>query len=281
MVVPALLFVAINAGGAGARGWGIPMATDIAFAVGALALLGSRVPAGLRVLLLALAVIDDIGAILVIAVFYTDGVVLSSLGLAGLGIIGVKVLQMIGVSRAVPYIAPGILVWAGLFDAGVHPSLTGVILGLLTPVQPWQGASSSERVQHVLHPWVAYGIMPLFALANAGVALGGAQLHGDGLLVFLGIVAGLAIGKPIGIFAACATATGSGVAARSTDSTHLGVLLVGMVGGIGFTMSLFVAQLAFPPGPLLDTAKLAILVGSATAMIIGLLFGRYSLQAQT
>jgi len=262
------------------------MATDIAFAVGALTLLGSRVPAGLRILLLALAVIDDIGAILVIAIFYSDGVTLSALGLAGAGCVGVIALQAIGMRRAGVYVAPGFLVWLGLYKAGVHPTLAGVVLGLMTPVQAWQGQSSSQRIQEVLHPWVAYLIMPMFALANAGVALGGAELSGDGLEVFIGVALGLAIGKPIGIFTACMVATGVRVAERTADQRKRGVLLVGMVGGIGFTMSLFVAQLAFPRGPLLDTAKLAILIGSTVSMIIGLIYGRvalrnYSTQAQT
>ncbi len=287
MLAPAAIYAAFNAGRAGSSGWGIPMATDIAFAVAALMMLGSRVPAGLRVLLLALAVIDDIGAILVIAIFYSQGVELASLGIAAAGCAGVIALQAVGLTRAGLYVVPGFLVWLGFYKAGVHPTLAGVVLGLMTPVQPWQGASSSQRVQHVLHPWVAFCIMPLFALANAGVTLGGADLSGDGFYVLAGVVAGLVIGKPIGIWLACMAATGAGIAERAPDTRKRGVLLVGMVGGIGFTMSLFVAQLAFPPGPLLDTAKLAILIGSLTSMVLGLTYGRfmlargYSVQAQT
>jgi Na+:H+ antiporter, NhaA family len=209
MLVPAAIFIALNTGRETAAGWAIPVATDIAFAVGVLALLGARVSHTSRVLLLALAVIDDIGAIVVIAIFYSGGL--------------------------------------------LHGSIIGVTLGLLAPKR--------ETLIRVLQPPVAFGVMPLFALANAGVVLGGAQLGGDGLWLFVGIVAGLAIGKPVGI--AVVTRL---IAAR-------GELVVGLVGGIGFTMSLFIAQLAFPPGPLLETAKLAILVGSGVAMVFGLAYG--------
>ncbi|HTL31476.1 MAG TPA: Na+/H+ antiporter NhaA [Kofleriaceae bacterium] len=211
MLVPAAIFATLNSGRAGSAGWAIPMATDIAFAVGVLTLLGSRVPSSLRVLLLALAVIDDIGAIAVIVSFYAGG---------------------------------------------IHPAIVGVVLGLLLPSQRLR-----ERLIHVLHPFNAFVVMPLFALSNAGVVFGGAQFSGDYLWLFVGVVAGLAIGKPVGI------------AAASLGVGRRGVLLVGFVGGIGFTMSLFIAQLAFPAGPLLDTAKLAILVGSGTSMLVGLAYG--------
>lgn len=311
MLVPAAIYAALNNGRAGAAGWGVPMATDIAFAVGVLTLLGKRVPSSLRILLLALAVIDDIGAIIVIAVFYSGGISLDGVYLAGAAVALVLALRATGMRQWVVYVAPGILLWVGLYRAGIHPTLAGVVLGLLTPVRSWYGpsrfaattqahladlvgesdrhvmmarlqaietarreaVSPVERLQHVLHPWVAFAIMPLFALANAGVPIGSADLSGDGLYVFAGIVAGLAIGKPLGIYAISTLAQVARLATRPAGSTRGGILLVGVVGGIGFTMSLFVAQLAFPPGPLLDTAKLAILVGSAAAMILGVLFG--------
>jgi NhaA family Na+:H+ antiporter len=310
MLVPAAIFAALNAGRAGAAGWAVPMATDIAFAVGVLTLLGSRVPVSLRVLLLALAVIDDIGAIVVIAAFYSGGIAIEGVGLAAGGVAVVWVLRWAGVRTPLVYVLPGSLVWAGLLSAGIHPTIGGVILGLLTPVRPWFGPSGFaettqaqleqlpeadrhallghldlinqarreavspvERLIHALHPWVAFGVMPLFALANAGVVLGGADLSGDSLWLFAGIVLGLALGKPIGIFVATLGASRLGIATRSDDMTKRGVLLVGLVGGIGFTMSLFIAQLAFPPGPLLDTAKLAIMVGSGIAILVGLGFG--------
>jgi NhaA family Na+:H+ antiporter len=305
MLVPAGIYAAFNAGRAGIDGWGIAMATDIAFAVGVLTLLGRRVSSSLRMLLLALAVIDDIGAILVIAIFYTAGIEPYGLILVAGGAAIVYVLQATGVRPPIAYVIPGVLVWAGLYWSGVHPTLAGVLLGLMTPVRSWFGRagfaeatranlddlegdlhvrlaaieqarreaiSPAERLQHMLHPWVAFAIMPLFALANAGVALGGASLTGDGLFVFVGIVLGLALGKPLGIYAA-------GAALRGKVSRS-GLLVVGIVGGIGFTMSLFVAQLAFPPGPLLDTAKLGILVGSAAAIVLGLLVGLLALRGR-
>jgi NhaA family Na+:H+ antiporter len=310
MLAPAAIYAVLNAGRSGAAGWAIPMATDIAFAVGVLTLLGTRVSASQRVLLLALAVIDDIGAIVVIAVFYSAGLSLEGFVVVAAGIAVVVTMQWAGVRTPLLYVAPGIVVWAGFLIAGIHPTIAGVLLGLLAPVRPWFGPSGFaattqqqlehlaeddrsqllsrldlinqarqeavspvERLVHALHPWVAFVVMPVFALANAGVVLGGAKLSGDDLWIFLGIVAGLALGKPLGITAASLGATKIGLASRSDDVTNRGVLLVGLVGGIGFTMSLFIAQLAFPPGPALDTAKLAILVASGVAIAVGVTFG--------
>jgi len=208
------------------------------------------------------------------------------------------------------YVAPGMAVWAGLLATGIHPTIAGVALGLMTPVRSWFGPSGFaattqeqlehlqaddrnallasldlinearreavspvERLIHALHPWVAFVVMPIFAVANAGVVVGGARFSGDYFWLFLGVVAGLVIGKPVGIAAAAFGARRLGIAAASAETTRRGVMLVGVVGGIGFTMSLFIAQLAFVPGPLLDTAKLAILVGSGVAMLGGLAFG--------
>ena len=316
MVVPAAIYAALNAGRVGEVGWAVPMATDIAFAVGALTLLGSRVPPAARVLLLALAVIDDIGAIIVIALFYSGGVSLTGFAIAIVGLAAVLILRGAAVRSPLIYLVPGLVVWLGFLESGVHPTLAGVLLGLITPVRPWFGPSGfarttqahlegldaahtrgellstlgeierarreavspAERLIYVLHPWVAYGVMPLFALANAGVALGAADLQGDALWIFVGIVAGLAVGKPLGIVAISLASSRTGIAHRSAEMTSRRLLLVGMVGGIGFTMSLFIAQLAFPPGPLLDTAKLAILVGSAVAMVVGLGYGALTLR---
>ena len=316
MLAPAVIFALVNRGHAGAGGWAIPMATDIAFAVGVLTLAGARVPVALRVLLLALAVIDDIGAIVVIAVFYSSGIAVEGLLLVAVGIAVVVVMRGAGVRAPLGYVIPGGLVWAGLLSAGVHPTIAGVMLGLLAPVRPWFGASGFaattqtqldalpeadregllsrldvieqarreavspvERLIHGLHPWVAFGVMPLFALANAGVVLGGAQLSGSSLWLFVGIVAGLALGKPLGIAAAALGASRLGLATRSADMTRRGIVVVGLVGGIGFTMSLFIAQLAFPPGPLLDTAKLAILVGSGISIVTGLGYALVALRS--
>jgi NhaA family Na+:H+ antiporter len=314
MLAPALIYLAFNAGRPSMDGWGVPMATDIAFAVGVLALLGGRVPPAVRILLLALAVIDDIGAILVIAIFYATGVNPLGFAFAAVGVVAILGLQRLGARSPLAYLGPAVILWAGALLAGVHPTIAGVVVGLLTPVRPWFGpvglleqtrfsvrsiehvpaghdhellphldalsranreaVSPTERLQHQLHGWVAYGIMPLFALANAGVPLGQASLAGDGLFVFLGVALGLGLGKPIGVLVACwaARRTGLAIFPRGARAPHLAV--VGLVAGIGFTMALFIAQLAFPPGPLLETAKLAILCGSGAAAIIGYLAGR-------
>jgi NhaA family Na+:H+ antiporter len=314
MAIPAVIYAAFNAGRAGGAGWGIPMATDIAFAVGVLTLLGNRIAPALRVLLLALAVIDDVGAILVIAIFYSTGISFAWLGFGALATGVVMGLRALGIRSPAIYLAPGIVLWACVYRAGIHPTLAGVVLGLLTPVRSWFGAedaasqlrghadalpranehelvehmdsirqvnretvSPAASLQHLLHPWVAFLIMPLFALANSGVQLGGASFSGDGWRVFAGIVAGLVIGKPIGVFIASRTAIGARLSVRPRDVDDRGLAVVGVVAGIGFTMSLFIAQLAFPPGPLLETAKLAILVASGCAILIGLIGGRLTL----
>jgi NhaA family Na+:H+ antiporter len=315
MLVPAAIYAVLNAGRAGAAGWGVPMATDIAFAVGVLALLGRRVPGALRVLLLALAVIDDIGAILVIAVFYSAGFELDGLGIAAAGLGVVVVMKRLAVRTPWAYVVPGFVLWLGLYLTGVHPTLAGVILGLLAPATAWYGAAGfaddvaprverarglarealsqeldaigrarkealpvTEYLLHGLHGVVAFAIMPVFALANAGVSLQGASLAGDGGWLFAGILAGLVVGKLLGIALASVVARRLGVAVWPRDVRLPGIALVGLVGGIGFTMSLFIAQLAFPPGPLLETAKLAILVASTVAGVAGLIYGRVTLR---
>ncbi len=313
MQIPVLIFLAFNLGRPSAVGWAVPMATDIAFAVGALALLGKRVTPALRVLLLALAVIDDVGAIVVIALFYSANIAAMGFAVLGLGVLGTFVMQLLGVRSPLAYVAPGTVIWAGAYIAGIHPTLAGVILGFMTPVKAWYGVdefldptearvhslrsngvrddrtllphlhmlkvanreavSPVERLQHALHGWVAFGTMPFFAFANSGVPLGQISFAGDAKWVFLGVTLGLTIGKPIGILTVSWLAARSGVAALPTGVRwpHIGV--VGMVGGIGFTMALFIAQLAFPPGPLLEIAKFAILCGSGLAGILSLFAG--------
>lgn len=314
MLAPAFIYLSLNRTPEVHEGWGVPMATDIAFAVGVLALLGKRVPSALRVLLLALAIIDDIGAIIVIAIFYSGGVQLSGLLVAALGIGLVFVLQRIGIRRPMIYVAPGIVIWAGMLSAGVHPTIAGVVLGLLTPVQSWYGshgflaaagrairefqdyadsedahhlvhplqkltAASKEaippvvRLEAILHPWVAYVIMPLFAISNAGVTLGDVDFSGGGKTVFLGVFLGLLVGKPLGIVGASLLTARLGLAALPRGVNWRGLLVVGAVGGIGFTMALFIAQLAFTSPVLLGVAKVAVLAGSFTAGILGAVMG--------
>jgi NhaA family Na+:H+ antiporter len=322
MLVPAAIFFMVNRGSPGQRGWGVPMATDIAFAVGVLALLGKRVPASVRVLLLALAIIDDIGAIIVIAVFYSSSFSWVGVALAGAGIAGVLVLRTVGVRATLAYVVPGVVLWWGLLVAGIHPTIAGVILGLLTPARSWYGehgflAAADDaindfrrlatgahhahdlleplaelgeagrealppvvRLEAALHPWVAYGIMPLFALANAGVDLSGVDLTERASVgVMVGVILGLVIGKPIGVIAAAAITIRLGLAARPRGVTWGGLTLVGIVAGIGFTMAIFIAELAFPPSAMLGAAKLGVLIASAVAGIVALLAGRFLLPA--
>jgi NhaA family Na+:H+ antiporter len=309
MLVPALLYVLL-AGGVGevGRGWGVPMATDIAFALGVLALLGERVPPSLRVLLLALAVIDDLGAILVIAVFYSSGVSLSALGVAALGVGGVVLFQKLGVRNRAVYVVPAFVCWAGTYVAGIHPTIAGVIVGMLTPVVAWVDGREAQQtleaeLRHLgdgegltalrafdfvareaqspsawlieeLHPWVAFVIMPLFALANAGVRLDGLALAGETQLVAVGIVAGLALGKPLGVVAVSALVTRLGIATLPVGIGARQLVVLGVVAGIGFTMSLFIAQLAFTRPELLGAAKLGVLAASVVAGVVGLALGR-------
>jgi NhaA family Na+:H+ antiporter len=319
MLVPAAVYGLFNFGRTTANGWGTPMATDIAFALGTLALLGKRVPPAMRVLLLALAVIDDVGAILVIAFFYSTGLAPWGFCVAALGALAVLVWQKLGVRRAIFYLPPGLLLWAGVYVAGVHPTLAGVVLGLMTPVRAWLGpsryaahaergaaelasaddehrallvidglqrsqrevVSPVERLQHALHGSVAYVIMPLFAFANAGVPLGEAGFTGDQRYVFLGIVFGLLAGKPLGILGFSWLGVRLGWARLPSGLGLRHVTLLGSVGGIGFTMALFIAQLAFPAGKSLETAKLAILIASGVAALVSLLFGRLLLRGQS
>jgi NhaA family Na+:H+ antiporter len=316
MLAPAACYLSIAGAPETHSGWGVPMATDIAFAVGILALLGKRVPAALRVLLLALAVIDDLGAIIVIALFYSSGVALSGLVIAALGLVGIFLLQRFGVRVKLAYLAPGLVVWGGIYAAGIHPTIAGVLIGLLTPVRAWLGpegflAVARSEIQHLeqstpgalashelalslsavnharreaispaaslieaLHPWVAFGIMPVFALANAGVSVAGGSLDGTSLRVAAAVAFGLVAGKPLGVLLASWLTLRFGIARlpRGVGLPHL--LVLGVVAGVGFTMALFVAQLAFTDAVLLDAAKLGVLGASGVAGVLGLVLGR-------
>lgn len=283
VIVPALLYVLVNSDPVARRGWAIPTATDIAFAVGVLSLI-PRVPAALRMLLLTLAIIDDIAAILVIAFFYSGGIELAGLALVAAGIVLVLILQWLGARSPIAYVLPGIIVWYGMLSAGAHPALAGVILGLLTPATaafgrfrpaPALAPSPVEHVEALLHPYVAFGIMPLFALANAGVSLGGLDLRaGPPLTVGAGIVLGLVAGKPLGILLVSFAAVKSRLCVLPEGVRWRHMLLLGLLGGIGFTMSIFISNLAFAEAELLATAKFAVLVASALAASLGWVLGR-------
>jgi len=299
MVVPALIYFSLQRGQPGEAGWGIPMATDIAFVVGFLALLGPRVPLGLKILLLSLAIADDIGAVLVIAVFYSANLAVPLLGLAALGFVLVIVLNRLGV-RSVPiYTLVGAAIWLCVLKSGVHPTVAGVLLGLFTPAGMWVGdqvladvtenararlqtqersealgqlawaareaLSPLERLERALHPWVAFAIMPLFALANAGVAVEPTALAHP---VAVAVALGLALGKPLGIVLFSATAVRLGFARLPTGVTWPILLGGSCLAGIGFTMSLFIASLALD-GDLLTAAKIGTLTGSLVSAVLG------------
>jgi NhaA family Na+:H+ antiporter len=292
VVVPALLYMLVAGGPQVGRGWAIPTATDIAFAVGVLSLIG-RVPAALRMLLLTLAIADDIAAILIIAFFYSGGLVIAQFLLVAAGVALVLLLQAIGVRPALAYVFPGAVLWLGMLRAGVHPALAGVVLGLMTPVTAEFGLFRRHRalrsrlptlenveppvvrVEAMLHPYVAFGIMPLFAFANAGVRLEGVDFTaGASLRAGVGIVLGLVLGKPLGIVLAALAAVRLRIAELPGTVRWSHLLLLGVLGGIGFTMSVFIADLAFDDPALLMAAKLAVLVGSAIAATLGFLLGR-------
>jgi len=305
MLVPAGLYLALQLGKPGVGGWAIPMATDIAFVVGCLAILGSRVPPALRILLLSLAIADDIGAILLIALVFTDHINGPALLLGVIGIGGVAGLARLGVRSVPVYSIVGALLWFAWHESGVHPTIAGVILGLLTPARSWvserqfqaimrkvtdylegekwsgateelsplwsvelaarETASPLERLETRLHPWVSFGIMPLFACANAGVALSLADVRDP---VAVAVMVGLVVGKPAGIVCFGWIAVRSGIA-RLPERVSWGVLAAGgILAGIGFTMALFIASLALR-APVLDAAKVGILSASVICAVTG------------
>jgi NhaA family Na+:H+ antiporter len=316
VIVPALIYLGFNGDAVRGRGWAVPTATDIAFAVGILALLGRRIPVNVRVFLLALAIIDDIMAVLIIAAFYSTGIQFGGLAVAGLGVFGVLALQRMGIGSAPAYVLPGFIVWTGFLVTGIHPTLAGVVLGLMTPARPipmrerpldlasralrqLKSGDAIEsrdthrlqrplqelrvaqremlppvsRVQMVLHPWVAYVIMPVFALANAGVTLAGIDLSGSARFVMLGTAVALVAGKPLGIIGSAWIAVRLGLCRLAPGVSWGGVGLVGLLAGIGFTMSIFIAMLAFADEGLLNAAKLGVLLGSVVAAVLGLGWG--------
>jgi NhaA family Na+:H+ antiporter len=274
MAVPAAIYAAINAGDpATLRGWAIPSATDIAFAVGVLALMGDRVPSSLKIFLLALAILDDLGSILIIAAFYTADLHWSSLLLAVAGAAVLWALNARGVMRLAPYLLTGIFIWVCVLKSGVHATLSGVVVAMAIPLTGGAPDQPSllEQIEESLHPWVAFGVLPLFAFANAGLSLQGlspAQLLSP---VPLGIALGLLVGKPLGIVGATWLAVRSGLAARPEGATWRQVVGVGFLGGIGFTMSLFIGMLAFPDPSLAAQLRLGVLSGSIVSAVVGYL----------
>ena len=311
MIVPALIYIGFNAGGDGQDGWGIPMATDIAFALGVLSLLGNRIPFTAKVFLLALAIADDIGAIIVIAIFYTAEVDLQALGVAAAILAGILLMSRRGVRSNELYLAAGVCLWAATLESGVHATLAGVVLGLLTPARPFydptgfsvaanglidsydasrdpqerqailaqiedlsRGSEAAlERLERALHPWVSYGIVPLFALMNAGVSVSGGVIE-DALSspVSQGVALGLLVGKPIGIFGASWLAVRFGIGEMPRGMTWAHIFGVGLLGGIGFTVSLLVTSLALEEASLSAEARLGVLSASVLAGLLGYAF---------
>jgi NhaA family Na+:H+ antiporter len=269
MVLPAVLYLAVNLGGAGGKGWAIPMATDIAFAVAVLALAGPRVPPNLKLFLLTLAIVDDVGAIVVIALFYSGTIAIGWLLGAVATVGGILVLQRLGVHRVLAYVLPALVLWLCVLESGIHATIAGVVLGLLTPARPLGGRETLEDIETRLHPWSSFLVVPLFALANAGVHLGGGRLsHALDSRVAWGIVLGLVVGKPLGIFAATTIARRLRVGRLPDGVTSAQILAAGAAAGIGFTVALFVADLSYR-GARLDEAKAAILVASTIAGVLG------------
>ncbi len=310
MIAPAAIYYGLQRGQPGEPGWGIPMATDIAFVVGFLALLGSRVPIGLKILLLSLAIADDIGAVLVIAVFYSSTIIFEILGAAAAGFAFVIFIRLLGVRRVPVYFVIGVAIWFAFLKSGVHPTVAGVVLGLMTPSGVWvsditlrelvadtwkrlqmerdgqvephqkpmleqlqnaakEAVSPLERLEGALHPWVAYLIMPIFALANAGVQVDPSALTHP---VSLAAAAGLVIGKPLGIVLISWFSVQIGIARLPAGVNWKVMIGAGCLAGIGFTMSLFVAGLAFKDEAMreyLDAGKIGTLTGSTISAILG------------
>jgi Na+:H+ antiporter, NhaA family len=298
MIVPAALFTAINIGSPGTRGWAIPMATDIAMALGALSILGRHLHASHKLFLLALAIVDDIGAVVVIAIFYSKGINFSMLAVAGIALAAVLLLRRAGVQQLLVYVALGIVLWYATKGAGLHATLAGVVLGLLTPTKPAlsadlvdeevlrdisnlsaaqetmqlarQSVSVVEWLEHRLHPWTSYVIVPLFALANAGIQISGSQMReAASSRVAIGIVVGLVLGKTVGITAASWIAVRFGLATLPDGLTFRSILGVAAIAGIGFTVSLFIVDLAFTDPTLEAPAKLAVLAATVLAATLG------------
>ncbi|NWB27579.1 Na+/H+ antiporter NhaA [Pseudomonas gingeri] len=273
MVVPALIYWFLNKDNPAALGgWAIPMATDIAFALGVLALLGKRVPVSLKLFLMTLAIIDDLGAIIVIAVFYSSELSTLSLLLAGACLVALIAMNRLGVVKLGPYMIIGLILWICVLKSGVHATLAGVTLAFCIPLRTKNSETSPLlSLEHALHPWVAFGILPLFAFANAGVSLTGVNLESFTHHVPLGIAAGLLIGKTVGVFGLTWLAVKAGMAALPHRANWGQVLGVAILCGIGFTMSLFVGSLAFVPGSseYVGMDRMGILTGSILAALIG------------
>jgi Na+:H+ antiporter, NhaA family len=319
MILPALIYFALNHSGAGARGWGIPMATDIGLALGVLALIGKRIPASLRVFMLALAIVDDVGAILVIAFFYTPQISVSALALAA-GLLALLIVVSIRRGPLSVYVVLGFFFWAAVLSSGVHATIAGVILGLVAPITPKRRPeeladraeslfnnfrdqilsknklsaeaslaeldqllrdtdSIAERLERSIHPWVCFLVLPLFALASAGVALSTEQIKlAISSPIALGVFLGLIVGKAVGISLFSFLAVRTKIAGLAEGLTWNGIAGVGILAGVGFTVALFISGLSFQDETVIATSKIAVLAASLAAGFIGYIFLRFTLK---
>lgn len=279
IIVPALIFVYFNRfDDIAIQGWAIPAATDIAFALGVLALVGSRVPVSLKILLLAVAIIDDLAAIIIIAIFYTQDLSLVALGWGGVGTMILIALNRMGVMRITPYALVGVFVWACVLKSGVHATLAGVITALAIPLKNKNPELSSplHRAEHGLHIWVAFLILPLFAFANAGVSFAGITVSDVIAPLPLGIALGLFVGKQIGVFGFSWLAVKVGIAKLPTGANWWQLYGIACLTGVGFTMSLFIGTLAFEGDEMLNAVRLGVIMGSLASGILGYIVLRMS-----
>jgi NhaA family Na+:H+ antiporter len=272
MLAPALIYVFFNRGNPETlQGWAIPAATDIAFALGALALVGSRVPLSLKVFLLTLATLDDLGAIVIIAIFYTSNLSLVGLGLAGIAFALLIVLNRLRIDRTAPYIFLGFTMWVFVLKSGVHATLAGVALAMTIPLLRRDGSNFIHALEEGLHPYVKFLILPLFAFANAGIPLAGLSMDSLTAPLPLGIAMGLVAGKPLGIALAVFLCVSLGLAKLPERATWPHMIGVGCLAGIGFTMSLFIGTLAFNTPAQIDAVRLGVIAGSVVSTILGLM----------
>lgn len=280
ILIPAGIYLLLNYGTATQSGAGIPMATDIAFAIGILSLLGRRVNPPLKVFLTALAVIDDLGAIIIIAIFYAQAISWLNLLVALAIFVGLLILNRLKVLNLIPYILGGILMWWFMLHSGVHATISGVLLAFAIPFKKNDEKSPSYMLQHFLHKPVSFLILPLFAIANTSIAIPGNWVEGLMQLSSIGIIAGLVIGKPLGISLFSFAAVKAGLCQLPSQVRWINIIGAGILAGIGFTMSIFITMLAFNDEATVNSAKIAILIGSVIAGIAGLLWLRVSLRKQ-
>ncbi len=270
IVVPAAIYLSFNFENPdGLKGWAVPVATDIAFALGVLALVGKGLPKELKILLLSLAIIDDVAAIVIIAIFYTADLSFTSLGLASLGMAAAIIMNALGVKKISPYIIIGVFMWVCVLKSGVHATLAGVLLAFCIPMTNKKGECPVEELEHGLHPWVFFAIMPLFAFANAGVQLGGFGIETISAAIPMGIILGLFVGKQFGVFGFIWAGVKLGLCEKPKATSWLHIYGVSILTGIGFTMSLFIGTLAYDDPAIMAQIRISVLIASFMSAVLG------------